>query len=166
MENVLDILKLGLPGLVFLLSAFSYRLLTKEQDKEHPSPAILKTIKQYIYVNVALAILTMASPIIDFKFFGSSVSTQYIQAKTDANQNEAGLVAVCHGVPYTNRYLLIKDMNTDRLVQVFANRVVPCSDGERILMSASDAQHLGWGKDIQSTTVEVVSALPGYKFII
>lgn len=166
MEEVIDILKMGLPGLVFLLSMFSYRLLAKEQDKEHPSPAILKTIKQYIYVNVALAILTMASPIIDYKFFGASSTTQYIQARMDTNQNEAGLVAVCHGVPYTTRFLLIKDVDTDRMVQVFADRVVPCSDKEKILMSNADAQHFGWGENIEETTVEVVSALPGYKFII
>lgn len=166
MEDIIDILKMGLPGLVFLLSMFSYRLLTKEQDKEHPSPAILKTIKQYIYVNVALAMLTMASPIIDYKFFGAGSSTQYIQAKMDTNQNEAGIVAVCHGAPYTNRYLLIKDVDTDRMVQVFANRIVPCAGDEKILMSGADAKHLGWNDSTEETTVEVVSALPGYKFII
>lgn len=62
--DIIEILKVGLPGLVFLLSAFSYRLLAREQGKSRPNHDMLESIKHYMYINVLLAILTAMSPLI------------------------------------------------------------------------------------------------------
>ena len=165
MNDVIDILKLGLPGLVFLLSAFSYKLLAKEQEKDKPSPAILQSIRQYMLVNVLLAVLTMASPIIDNRYFSKNEVIN-IEAITDVSGIERGTAAVCHDVKYANRYLLVKDNATGKLVQVFSSNLVPCSDEKRIILNREDAVNLGWDVSNAKSIVEVVTALPGYKFAI
>ena len=63
--DVVEILRFGLPGLVFLLSMMSFRLLSKEQTKPEPDPNILKSIKQFMYVNIFLAVLTILAPLLD-----------------------------------------------------------------------------------------------------
>jgi len=165
MGDIIEILKLGLPGLVFLLAAFSYKLLAKEQEKDKPSLDVLKSIKHYIYVNVLLAVLTVTSPIIDHKYFSSS-KVMNIEAMTDVHDLKKGMAAVCHNVRYANRYLLVKDHSTGKLVQVFSGNVVPCSGDHHIVLNREDAVKLGWNVTNTKGIVEIVSALPGYKFTI
>lgn len=163
--NIVEILKLGLPGLVFLLSTLSYRLLSKEQEKKHPAPDMLSSIRNFMYINVTLAILTLISPIIDNTFFTKSHVFD-IEARTGILDLEEGKAAVCQNVGYANRYLLIKDKKTQKLIQVFASLLTPCRETTQIVLSARDISTLGWSAGTHSSAVEVVTALPGYKFEI
>ena len=166
--DIIEILKLGLPGLVFLLSLLSYRLLTKEQNKKSPSQLILKSIKQYMYLNIFLAILTVSGSIIEEEFFPHSKSTVFnVQADTGGKKLTVGDAAVCINTRYTNRHLLLKDTTTGKVIQVYAKTVIPCNNGDdRITLNQSDASNLGWKKGITDSLVEVVLAMPGQKFII
>ncbi len=62
---IIEILKIGLPGLVFLLSFFAFRLLSREQQKQHPNPSVLATIRYFMLINVAFGLLTLIAPIAD-----------------------------------------------------------------------------------------------------
>ncbi len=163
--GIIDILKLGLPGLVFLLSLLSYRLLTKEQDKKSPSQLILRSIKQYMYLNIFLAILTVSGSLIEDEFFADSTVFN-IQANTGGKKLTVGDAAVCINARYTNRHLLLKDTKTGKMIQVYAKTVMPCSKVDHITLNQSDALNLGWKKGITDSLVEVVLAMPGQKFII
>lgn len=107
--NIVDILKIGLPGLVFLLAMLSYRLLSREQDKPKPDPDILGSIRNFMFINVISAMVTLVSPIIDHVFFNKvqtfDIEAFDIEAKT-ANV-ERGKAAVCQNANYANKYLLI-----------------------------------------------------------
>lgn len=105
--DIIGILKLGLPGLVFLLSVLSYWLLANEQKKSSPSNSVLKAIKQFMYINIVLALLTVAAPFVENRYFPKSRVFD-IQAKSDP-QLQAGIAAVCVDADYANRYLLVKD---------------------------------------------------------
>ena len=163
--DIVQILKLGLPGLVFLLSLLSYRLLTKEQDKKSPSQLILKSIKQYMYLNIFLAVLTVSGSYIEDKFFSNSTVFN-IKAKTGGKQLSAGEAAVCSNARYADRHLLLKDSSTDYVIQVEAKSVIPCTNGDHIVLNQSDAVNLGWKEGITASLVEVVPAMRGQKFII
>mgnify|MGYP001616164869 CR=1 FL=1 len=165
--NIVDILKLGLPGLAFLLSLLSYHLLTKEQEKTSPSARMLKSIRQFMYVNIFLAVLTIAAPIID-KYSGGSPGMDILSvaAKAVGENLGKGNAAVCTSVSYANRHLLIKDITTGRAIQVFARSVIPCASGIHISLTPEDATNLGWPKGEISSIVEVVPAALGQMFIL
>lgn len=165
--NIVDILKLGLPGLAFLLSLLSYHLLTKEQDKTHPSDRMLKSIRHFMYVNIFLAVLTIAAPIID-KYYGGSPGMDIfsVAAKADGENLGKGNAAVCITTPYANRHLLIKDITTGKAIQVFARSVIPCGSGIHISLAPEDAMNLGWAKGELSSIVEVAPAALGQMFIL
>ena len=59
-HTVLEILKVGLSGLAFLLSGYGYQLLSNEQKKKTPSPATLRTIQRFIWQNIFFAIVVGA----------------------------------------------------------------------------------------------------------
>lgn len=166
--NIVEILKIGLPGLVFLLSMFSYRLLAKEQEKEHPKPAMLNSIKRFMNVNIVLAVLTLVSPLVD-RLWGvedSAMETEAFDVEAIAGSDliEPKKAGVCQNAPYKNRYLLIKDKTTNRLIQVFAGIQIPCKATEQIALSGFDTVALGWNAGTRSGSIEVVPALPGYMF--
>lgn len=165
--NVLEILKLGLPGLAFLLSLLSYHLLTKEQDKAAPSVRMLKSIRHFMYVNIFLAVLTLTTPVIE-KYFGAAPDLDILSvaAKADGENLGKGNAAVCTSMPYANRHLLIKDIATGRAIQVYARSVIPCASGIHISLTPADATNLGWPKGELSSTVEVVPAALGQMFIL
>ncbi|KAB2887725.1 MAG: hypothetical protein F9K32_18990 [Desulfobulbaceae bacterium] len=166
--NIVEILKVGLPGLVFLLSMFSYRLLAKEQEKEHPKPAMLNSIKRFMNVNIILAVLTLVSPLADrlWGVEGSAPETEVFDVEAIAGSDliEAKKAGVCQNAPYKNRYLLIKDKTTNRLIQVFAGIQIPCKATQQIALSGVDTVALGWNAGTRSGSIEVVPALPGYMF--
>lgn len=167
MENldIVSILKVGLPGLVFLLSMLSFRLLTKEQEKDQPSDGILSSIKIFMCINVALAVLTLASPIIDH--FGNDIDTDEgfkIKANMAVASLEQGNAQVCLDAGYKNKYLLVGDSSTGKVVQVFAGSPIPCPDTKQILLNEKDLNQLGWSGGAMSRMVDVSVAKPGYKF--
>lgn len=165
--NIIDILKLGLPGLVFLLSLLSYHLLTKEQARDAPNDKMLSSIKQFMYVTIFLAILTMVAPLVD-KYWEEETSYKIFNviAKADAGTLKKGDAAVCTTVPYASRHLLIKDIKTGRAIQVFARSVIPCASDRYILLTLEDAANLGWTNGENSSTVEVVPAVLGQMFVL
>ena len=54
---VVEILKVGLSGLVFLLAFMGYRLLQREQKKQTPSDKSLRSIQMFVWQAIVLAIL-------------------------------------------------------------------------------------------------------------
>lgn len=165
--NIVDILKLGLPGFAFLLSLLSYHLLAKEQGKTLPNFRMLKSIKHFMYVNIFLSVLTIAAPIIDKSYAGPpGMDIFSIAAKANGENLGKGNAAVCTTMPYANRHLLIKDITTGKSIQVFARSVIPCGSSSQISLTPEDAANLGWAKGEVSSTVEVVPAGLGQMFIL
>lgn len=164
--NIVDILKIGLPGLVFLLAMLSYRLLSKEQEKPKPDPGILSAIRNFMCINVISAVVTLISPIVDHVLSRNvqtfEIESFEIEAKT-ANV-ERGKAAVCQYAGYANRYLLVKDKKNLQLIQVFAGVLTPCNEKEHIMINRQDALNLGWSAETLTDVVEVVTAPPGCKF--
>lgn len=54
--NLLDFLKYGALGIALALAILSYRLLSKEQDKEEVREPILKSIRYYLFFAVILSL--------------------------------------------------------------------------------------------------------------
>jgi len=171
--NVVEVLKVGLPGLVFLLSVLAYRLLSQVQEKDPVNLEVVRLIKSFMYINVLLAVLTGMSPLMD-RLIASNEAAQPVEkvfnakASTGSVQLAQGKAAVCHNTEYANRYLLIRDMKTNKIVQVFAEVPIPCTnrDEEQISLDPADANLLGWEGNVTDSQVEVVAAMPGYKFAI
>lgn len=172
--NIIEVLKVGLPGLVFLLSMLAFRLLSAEQKNPPPSPLMLKAIRNFMLVNVFLAIMTLASPIIDGMSSGAGAEEVAplvggvfdTLVKSGIAQLKKGNAAVCHSVDYVNRYLLLKNKENNKMIQVFASTIIPCAQGQHIVLHAEDIAKLGGIVSETSSNVEVVVALPGYKFAI
>jgi len=141
--DIVEILRVGLPGLVFLLSLLSYRLLAKEQNKKEASVNILKGIKHFMHVNILLAILTISAPIAE-SFFNETPSGNKFSA--EARQSDTGFdmgrAAVCADAKYGGRYVLLTDETNTRMVQVYAMGILPC-DGDVIALNENEAKILG-----------------------
>lgn len=172
--NVIDILKLGLSGLVFLLSLLSFYLLTKEQEKNSPGDRMLKSIRHFMYVNIFLAVLTIIAPIVDKRFGGLASDDQKdmtnldvfpVMAKVGGENPGKGNVAVCLNVPYSGKHLLITDSTTGKIIQVWARPMIPCTSGFHISLTPEDATNLGWTKEKNSSTVAVAPAKDGQMFV-
>jgi hypothetical protein len=75
MENLLktfpEILKYGATGLSALLFFFAYLLLKQQSHKEKPDKSVLQTIKSFMYISVALVIISLISTAIEAKLKGS-----------------------------------------------------------------------------------------------
>jgi len=166
--DVVSILKIGLPGLVFLLSLLSYHLLTNEQEKASPSDRMLKSIKQFMFINILLAVLTVAAPVVDRYVGGKQLDRGIyrISAMSNGDSLGKGYVAVCSSVDYVNRYLLVKDSASGRMIQVFAKTVLPCVSEIHISLTPDDASKLGWPAGTTSSEVEVVPAEVGQMFVL
>lgn len=165
--NILEILKLGLPGLVFMLSLFSYRLLSQEQKKNDPSNQILKSIKCYMYVNILLAILTISAPLIESNYLISKdIKIFNIEAMASQTPLASGNAAVCLNAEYRGRYLLIVDPNTSKMIQVDTKAILPCTGGDMIALSEEDVKKLGWTDFSKGVAVEVAAAEQGQMFIL
>jgi hypothetical protein len=54
---IVEILKVGLSGLVFLLCGMAYRLLRVEQSKAQPNAQILRTIHRYLWQSILCALI-------------------------------------------------------------------------------------------------------------
>lgn len=69
MENLfnlefVEILNTGLGGFCFLVALLSYLLLVREQKKEQPSLAILKSIKSFTFYTLCFGVLVLAGTIV------------------------------------------------------------------------------------------------------
>ncbi len=164
--DFLEILKLGPPGLVFLLSLLSCWLLALEQKRPEVRESVLNTIQKYININAAFVVLTIVTPIAE-----SNISTKgrefTIKADTQGDIKE-GVAAVCSGTNYADRYLLIRNpKNLGKLIQVQAKMVMPCTGDSVIKISPKDANRLGWDAGIDSDDVAVAAATQsGTKFVM
>jgi hypothetical protein len=162
--DFLEILKLGLPGLVFLLSLLSFWLLTIEQKRPGVRVVFLKTIQKFIYINAAFVALTVVTPIAESNM--SNTSQEFTVKATMQTRIEKGFAAVCRGANYAERYLLIKNTkNSGRLIQVKAKSVIPCAGESIISISPEDARQLGLDH-ITSDDVAVAAAMPGTMFVM
>jgi hypothetical protein len=87
----------------------------------------------------------------------------YLTLTMDIKQGKA---AVCHGSYYVGKFLLIKDKKTQKLAQLFAELVIPCSEHKNIVLNEKDTHdRLGWNAGTNSSDVEMSAADYGYKFI-
>ena len=165
--EVVEILKMGLPGLVFLLSVLSFKLLSQEQRKKQPSPPILRTIRQFMYINILLAMLTVAAPFVETAYFPTSTAGVYsVEAKLSGTTLDAGKAAVCSNAKYGGRYILITDIRTSKMIQVYAMGILPCTNKEVIALNLEEASRLGWGQESESISVEVAAAEQGQMYIL
>lgn len=57
--NVIEILRLGVNGLGFLLAFLAYRLLAKEQSKKEPHEKNIKAIKQFMAFSIILCLIAL-----------------------------------------------------------------------------------------------------------
>jgi hypothetical protein len=57
---VVDVLQLGLTGLVFLLMYFGFRLLSQERGKRSPNAEVLKRGSLFVWQSILVAILVGA----------------------------------------------------------------------------------------------------------
>ena len=163
--DIVEILRLGLPGLVFLLAMFSYRLLSKEQHKPTPNASILKSIKQFMYVNIFLAILTASAPVLETAPTPDK-SVYNVQARLSGTRLEPNKAAVCENAQYSGRYVLITDPEKTRMVQVYAMGILPCQDQEVIALDTETTARLGWPQHQSSRLVEVTAAAKGQMYIL
>jgi hypothetical protein len=165
--DFLEILKLGLPGLVFLLSLLSCWLLAREQKRPEVREAVLKTIQKYIYINAAFVMLTVATPMAESKM-PDTTSQEFTVKATTQPEIKKGFAVVCRGANYAERYLLIKNpKHLGQLIQVHAKSVMPCSGELIIAISPEDARYLGWDAGISSDNVAVAAAIQsGTKFVM
>lgn len=158
--NIIEILKLGLPGLVFLLSLLSYFLLRKEQERTTPNDKNLNAIRHFMNLNILLAALTLSASIFD-----KDKTIFDTTAKTSGESLNKGIATVCD-TNHVNRYLLIKDIETGKAIQVFTKNVIPCKDEDYIFLAIEDVTNLGWTNKKDSSTVQVAMASPGQMFVI
>ena len=163
--NVIEILKVGLPGLVFLLSLLSFRLLSKEQDKKEPSEKILNSIKLYMYINVGLAVLTLASPMIDrLKEANRAFEIRSLPVSVADTGVKEGEAVVCLDTGLQNRYILVAD--NFKVVEAFGRYGVPCVGESSVRLSKTDLKKLDWNSDMTHRVVDVVVANECCRFVV
>ncbi len=163
--NVVEILKMGLPGLVLLLSVLSYRLLSNEQSKQKPSDVVLRSIKQFMYLNFIFAGLTVAAPLVERFQPASHTLVVPFDAVAMVGELPIGSADVCSSSGNANRYLVVGNTGKPEHIQVFARGVMPCSDDKQITISALEAKKtLKWPKDIDQKDVRVSVAPLGFMF--
>ncbi len=165
--NVLEILKLGLPGLVFLMSVLTYRLIEKEQKKEKPNSEVIRLIRHYRDTSLVFALLTMFPPVIEKYFLAEKEHYKQIpiSASVDNGDLEYGSAKVCNNAPYFGRYLLVTDKTSQAITQVHAKHVLGCEQNQKkIILSQSDAKNLNWKSN--NAEVLLLVANKGQKYII
>ncbi len=166
--SVLEILKLGLPGLVFLLTFLSYTLLSKEQKKPIPSEPMLRTIRFFMNLSLLFALLTLLAPVTEFLFL-DRLKIYDIAVRVDDGivDRDEPVAVVCHDAEYRNRYLLVTDKETFKMFQVVASRILPCQDGEsRLLLSKGAQILLGWTPERSEGQVQIAAAPLGLQFVM
>ena len=165
--NVVEILKVGLPGLVFLLSLLTYQLIAKGEEQKHLSPSMVGTIRTFMYVNVALAVLTLAASVLGYLMVPRAPDEVFTaDARAGGRNMELGTAVVCANAPYNGRYLLVSSDDRSALIQVLAQSVMPCPKPDQIELSEPDLQRLNLRPGSAAGRVQVVVASPGQKFVM
>jgi hypothetical protein len=165
--NVVDILKVGLPGLVFLLSMLTFQLITKVARGGHLDRSLVTTIRTFMYVNVALAVLTLAAPVLDYLLVPAPTDKVFTaEAGAGSHNMELGTAVVCANAAYNGHYLLVSSDDRSALIQVFARSVMPCPKPDQIELSDMDLRRLRLQPGAAAGTVQVVVAGPGQKFVM
>jgi hypothetical protein len=70
--SIVEILKAGLSGLVFLIALLGYHLLRKEQERDEPRDTVFKTVLAFIVLCFVMALMVGGLELI--KFFSNSNS--------------------------------------------------------------------------------------------
>jgi len=165
--NVVEILKVGLPGLVFLLSLLTFQLIAKVARGGHLDRSLVGTIRTFMYVNVALAVLTLSAPALDYLLVPAPADKVFTAEAHDGSHNmESGTAVVCADATYNGRYLLVSSEDRSALIQVFARSVMPCPKPDQIELSDMDLRRLKLQPGAAGGTVEVVVAGPGQRFVM
>lgn len=164
-DDVIKILQLGLPGLVFLLMLMSFRLITRAQKKNKSDPKVLKTIQLFISTNIAITLIVVGASVLDQIYVDEGVATTLEIKAVKANMEETHVVAVCTNSSFKNRFMLLKDPNPEAgIIQVESKGTIPCSgEEEELRLSSYLANQLGW-KDKKEGILTVDVAASGYKF--
>jgi len=169
--DIVGILKVGLPGLVFLLSALSYQLIAKGVQKKQLGDSVVATIRSYMYVNVVLALLTLAASALDHVLAQSpadrGINKEFtVEARAGGRNLGSGTAVVCQNAAYNGRYLLVSTQDRSSLIQVFAHSPMPCEKPDQIALSDLDLKRLRWPPGAAAGRVQVVVAAPGQKFVM
>ena len=165
--NVVEILKVGLPGLVFLLSMLTFQLIAKVARGGHLDRSLVGTIRTFMYVNVALAVLTLAASVLDYLLVPAPTDKVFTaEAHAGSHNMELGTAVVCADAAYNGRYLLVSSEDRSALIQVFARSVMPCPKPDQIELGDMDLRRLKLQPGAAAGTVQVVVAGAGQKFVM
>lgn len=111
---ILQILKVGLSGLVFLLCAMAFQLLRAEQRKVHLDPKMLKSINRYLWQGIFCAVLV--------GFF--SLADAYLARQHRAQADS--LEACGDSLQRLDTYSKLPNISSDDLRSVVAKHVSAC----------------------------------------
>jgi hypothetical protein len=172
--NILQILQTGLPGLVFLLSLLSYRLLSQEQGQSKPNAKVLSSICRFMYINVLLAVLTVSAPIVESYLTPPTASplsaknSFETEVSTGLDSLKPLTAAVCVTSRYSGLYMLLLEKDSQKLVQVQATPILPC-EGDQIdniiRLSKTDMQDwIGEAANVDKVKATISIAPKGYQF--
>jgi cell division protein FtsB len=89
--SIVEILKVGLSGLVFLIALLGYHLLRKEQEKDEPRDRILKTVLAFVLLCFIMALIVGGIELV--KFFSDSSSDSQDAATMEKLEKKDLLVA-------------------------------------------------------------------------
>lgn len=134
MEIFLEFLKYGAIGIAMVLAVLSYRLLSKEQEKEHVREPMLKSIRNYFLLSIILSL-----------FFGvTEIATTLIPDSNSVTQVDTTKEKV--NSLYQRQLKGQGDNNIDEKlskIEYFVQRGVNSkydSDGEALKNQLADAQ--------------------------
>ena len=164
-DDVIKILQLGLPSLVFLLMLMSFRLISHAQKKEKSDPKIIKTIQLFVSTNIAITLIVVAASVLDQLYVSDGVTDTLEVKAVKSNSEELDVVAVCTNSSIKNRFMLLKDPDPEvGIIQVLSKGTIPCSgEDEELRLSSHLANKLGW-KDRTEGFLTVDVAANGFKF--
>ena len=67
--NIVEILRIGVIGLGFLLAVLAYRLLTNEQKREEIRPSLIKATYVFMFFSIILSIIGLGSEFLKHQFY-------------------------------------------------------------------------------------------------
>lgn len=112
--DIVEILKLGLTGLVFLLMLMGFRLLHQQQGKQEPSETLLKRASLFVWQSIIVACLVAAVQ------FGSLLLTH------DLGASQKKLDSCLTEIASLNRVSTHPDQSTDTLRSAIRNTWTAC----------------------------------------
>lgn len=90
--SIVEILKVGLSGLVFLIALLGYHLLRKEQEKDDPRDTVFKTVLAFIVLCFIMALIVGGMELIKF-FSDSNSHSKESVTKQQLEQKNAIIIA-------------------------------------------------------------------------